>query len=256
MAHLAHALPWTTLSTSLLATKHGPRGTPDRITVLSPDPSPAAQKQRRHFTRAFVRTLAAFSATERRKHLADPLATAPPSPSTEDQADADDPAIFADTTAAALQRHLASPHAHASLDSLSPRRGAARASGWAPLGGYADPRAELVMAMVAAGEVLPLLRLARWRAPGEQRSQLAGLWSYPGANPGWSNVAVAALEAYLFLNVVFLREELWMVHEGEGGEGKGRGFQRDYRDDGAFRSMLSDCTRYQDGSDRSCADSA
>lgn len=116
-----------------------------------------------------------------------------------------------------------------------------RARGWTGQAGGcdADPRADVVMALVGVGEVLPLLRLARWRAEGAERSVSMGLWTCGGAGGnmggreyGWSNVAVAALEAYVFLNVVYVREELWA----------GRCEGRDYRDDGAFARVLVDCT--------------
>ncbi|KAB2580305.1 hypothetical protein DBV05_g1210 [Lasiodiplodia theobromae] len=50
----------------------------DRITVLSPTRTPAAEKQRRHFIRVFVRRLADFAASERAKYPADPLSPPPP----------------------------------------------------------------------------------------------------------------------------------------------------------------------------------
>ncbi|KAF9632140.1 hypothetical protein BFW01_g3002 [Lasiodiplodia theobromae] len=150
----------------------------DRITVLSPTRTPAAEKQRRHFIRVFVRRLADFAASERAKYPADPLSPPPPlleTNSSDDDYDSANPCVL-------------TPSIDATLGDLMSRTGAERrAQSWTAPASYADERAELVMALVATNELLPLLPLARWRAPGgAERSEPMGLWAYQGANPGWT----------------------------------------------------------------------
>lgn len=251
MAHQTHNIPWSAISDTLELVKTHPHRnnfTDERVRVLAATHDIAAEKQRAHFARVFVKNLADFAATERRKYPADLLADA--------EGSHDDPVVFAETTEAALEAHLRD--GFRTLDDISPDRGIRHATTWVTAdNGYADSKARVVMALIATGETLSLLRLARWREDGAKGSSpLMRYWSYPGANPGWSNVMRSALQAYLFFNVVVCWEQLWMVYEdgdGSGGKpgvvvrGKARAPGRDYRDSHAFAYVLSDCTRSQDG---------
>ncbi|KAF2138927.1 uncharacterized protein K452DRAFT_360695 [Aplosporella prunicola CBS 121167] len=223
MAHQAHNIPWEALASSYKLAKVGPRGTSERHTVFEAIPGEAAEKKRMHFVRVFLRTLEEFSESERRKY---------PEVTIEDDDDDDDTPIFGDEAVRKVYAYFESPYGEPRGDDIDGQR---TGRGWKdPFDTVSDRRAGIVMALIATNEIEPLLRLAKLKSRPLQR-----VLQYMGADPGWRNLFQTALTAYLFLNLVYTRPQLWMP---EGSEGGGKDFQRDYRDMEGCRRMLKGCT--------------
>lgn len=226
MAHQTHNIPWEALSSSFDAVKIGARGTPERHTILETQSGEAAQKKREHFVRVFMKTLEDFSNSERKKYPA------------EFETYDDEAVILPDDVAQKAQEYLNSPLVWSS--SMNTTR-FSKATNWKDgFSSVCDDRADVVMALLVLNEIEPLLRIAHLEA-----EPLKHLWNFGGPDPGFNNIARAALMSYIFLNVIYCRPQLWMP---EGSEGGGRGPQSDYRVMEAFVKVLMGGTQSR-GSD-------
>ncbi|EPQ30097.1 uncharacterized protein PFL1_02214 [Pseudozyma flocculosa PF-1] len=262
MAHQAHNLPWSILVDCLSLVDTGPRGTPQRITVVElcrHQDDGAVRKRIRHFARVFVRTLADFAESERTKTKSGTRRN-PVEPDAYTEDGAAGPLIPIEVHRS-LVADPGSYFGREGSENTLQRLNEARE--WGGPVYYADSRAAVVMALLAHGEMRVLFRIARLRTldldeksyqitltgaasnPSDPIgcSPLAGLWSIRGyIETGFINVWTAALEAYLYYNATYCLPQLWAA-----GDAEGRTSQRDYRASASFFRVVEDTTGPRDG---------
>jgi hypothetical protein len=202
MAHQAHNLPWTLLADNFKFVHSNARY--DDRTNLYPCFKPGQGKQLQHFARVFARTINDFSVQERKKF-----------PKLEDMTplEPDEPFI-SEASAARIARvtklNVNSPTYSARCPSLT---NAERCiCYWVmelnePSWPYPDASLlellEWLKALLLYGDMEPLFRLAAL-----PDVQLQRVWGYPD-DEGWDELLDTFLTAYILLNVLSLKPELW-----------------------------------------------
>lgn len=248
MAHQAHNIPWTLLSSNLhWATAHG-------VTNLRPRMKPNQGKEITHFIEAFMRTINEHSATERKKYSD----TYDPTPPTEYILD---DAVVKKITPTVrkwrsygygLQGKCPSgvcqvAHYKAECQCIpipdEERKAAAfvRPRGMRHCYEFFDDNSdaffniEVVKTLLLHGEIdailracaLPGISLKFWWQDSECQCE------YPVL--GWDQICIKALRAYICLNTIYCFPNIW-------DEESGRSAEKDYRNSKFYQYTLRTCT--------------
>lgn len=251
MAHQAHAIPWQTLADNLKYLHCSPRdhGTTNLYLHKSKDQNQG--KQIHYFVGGFTRALSEYSAIERKKYDADP---SPPARNEQ---------LFSEATVRRMSktvlRYKSDDGAYTipeSIDDiLPPNERTVERFIQDTMPGEGDMFDELrdcceqVKTLLMYGEMDPLFRLAVH--PDVYFNRIWDEQQYANAHGfGLSKLVEAALQAYICLNVITLKPELYDAasrdafikrEKAKGGNGGGEGVY-DYRMTAAYQRMLIRCT--------------
>ncbi|KAL1600416.1 hypothetical protein SLS60_006801 [Paraconiothyrium brasiliense] len=251
MAHQAYTIPWQTLADNLIYLHCNPRNHGITNLYLRKTKDPNQGKQIRHFIRGFARALADYSTIERKKYDDDP---APPD---------DDEILISDAgvkkMANTVLRYKSNDGNYTTPDSiddiLSPyERSAARfikdtMPGEGDMFDGAAVACEQVKAMLMHDEMDALFRLA-----AHPRVYFRRLWhenQYANSHGfGLSKILEAALQAYICLNVMTLKPQLYdaatldafIASETAAGRNTYGTEEYDYRLTATYQKMLLHCT--------------
>lgn len=251
MAHQAHAIPWQILADNLVYLHCSPRNHGITNLYLRKTKDPQQEKQIRHFVRGFARALSAYSTIERTKYAPDPT---PPEL---------DEILISDAAVNKMAKTVLQYKADdgkftkpSSLDSiLTPCERSAKIFVYSTMPGEGDmfhqmrETCEQTKALLMYGEMDTLFRLA-----AHPRVWFSRMWSEEEwANShgfGLSKMLDAALQAYICLNVVTLRPELYddpsreayILAESAAGRNTYGKEEYDYRLTAAYQTMLLTCT--------------
>ncbi|KAF2449661.1 hypothetical protein P171DRAFT_427836 [Karstenula rhodostoma CBS 690.94] len=251
MAHQAHTIPWQTLTDNLVYLHCSPRNHGITNLYLRKTKDPHQVKQIRYFVRGFARALSAYATIERTKYTPDPT---PPEL---------DEILISDAAVKKMAKTVLqyksddeSVTVPFSLDDiLTARERSAKSFVYSTMPGEGDMFSEMretceqTKALLMHGEMDTLFRLA-----AHPRVYFRRMWSedeWANAHGfGLSKLLDAALQAYICLNVLTLRAELYddasremyIARETTAGRNTHEKEEYDYRFTAAYQRMLLNCT--------------